>query len=99
MTQDNPDKADFFSRYAVEHTGNHRCKFLHVSTGFPGRYHEARLWNETSVGPKLERQEILQYPEQIIFNTRMKPIILGDGAYTLSGHHQLESLWKEGLEY
>ena len=57
--------------------------FLHLATGFPGSCHDARVWRATQLYEKLAMAEILQYPEKIIDNIRIKPIILGDGAYPL----------------
>ena len=86
---DTPNKADYFARtkrYAVNTQGiiGSNLEFLHVTTGFPGCCHDSRVWQESSVFKKADRGEILNYPEQVIQKVRVKPIILGDGAYPLS---------------
>ena len=82
-------KIDYFARtkrYAVNTQGivGANLVFLHVATGFPGSIHDARMWMKTEIHTKIESEAILQYPEKIIGNFRVKPLILGDGAYTLS---------------
>ena len=48
---DTPDKADYFARtkrYAVYTQGiiGANLEFFHISTGFPGSFHDARMWRE-----------------------------------------------------
>ena len=59
---DTPDKADYFARtkrYAVNTQGiiGANLEFFHISTGFPGSFHDARMWRETSVAKKLQRRD------------------------------------------
>ena len=82
-------KIDYFfrtKRYAVNTQGivGANLIFLHVATGFPGSIHDARMWTKSEIHTKIERGDILQYTEKIIGNLRVKPLILGDGAYTLN---------------
>ena len=82
-------KIDYFARtkrYAVNTQGivGANLVFSHVATGFPGSIHDARMWTKTEIHTKIESEAILQYPEKIIGNFRVKPLILGEGAYTLS---------------
>ena len=55
---DTPDKADYFARtkrYAVNTQGiiGANLEYFHISTGFPGSCHDARMWSETSMAKKL----------------------------------------------
>ena len=82
-------KIDYFvrtKRYAVNTQGIvcANLVFLHVATGFPGSIHDARMWTKTEIHTKIERGDILQYTEKIIGNSRVRPLVLGDEAYTLS---------------
>ena len=58
--------------------------FLDVATGFPGSIHDARLLRQTSLFQKAQTAEILNKPEDIVENIRVRPLLLGDGGYPLS---------------
>ena len=86
---DNPNKKDYFARtkrFAINTQGlvGANLEFFHISTGFPGSCHDSRVWNESSVGIRAARGEILNYPEKVIHDVRVKPLILGDGGYPLA---------------
>ena len=60
--------------------------FLSIATRFPGSCHDARIWRETEVYCRIEAGELLQYTEEIVEQVKVKPLILGDGAYPLSAY-------------
>ena len=55
--------------------------FLDVATGFPGSIHDARVLRATSLFQKAEQGIILSSPVDIIQNRRIRPLLIGDGAY------------------
>ena len=61
--------------------------FLDVSTGFPGSVHEcyvqphARMLRASTLYQKCEANELLTRPEKIIEEMRVRPLLLGDGAF------------------
>ena len=81
-------KADYFSRtqkYKIGLQGLFRSNllFLDVATGFPGSCHDSRNLRNSSLFRRAQNNEILTEPEDVAENTRIRPIILGDGAYPL----------------
>ena len=81
-------KADYFSRkqrYTISAQGlvGANLVFLDVATGFPGSCHDARNFRNTSLYTQAENGEILTKPEDVIENSRVRPLVLGDGAYPL----------------
>ena len=81
-------KVDYFARnkrHAVNTQGivGGNLLFLHLATWFPRSCHDARMWRAMQLYEKLAMAEILQYPEKIIENIRIKLIILCDGACPL----------------
>ena len=58
--------------------------FLDVATGFPECMHEARVLQHTSLFCMARQGEILSKPFDQINNVTIKPVLLGDGAYSLS---------------
>lgn len=83
------DKISYYARtkrYAVntQALAGANLIFLHLATGYPGSTHDARMFRSSDIFTYAERGDILQYPEEIIENHRIKPLILGDGAYPLS---------------
>ena len=61
--------------------------FLDVSTGFPGSVHECyvqahvRMLRASTLYQKCEANELLTRPEKIIEEMRVRPLLLGDGAF------------------
>ena len=55
--------------------------FLDVSTGFPGSVHNTRMLRASTLYQKCETNELLTRPEKIIEEMRVRPLLLGDGAY------------------
>lgn len=89
VAPDTVSKTDYYARtrrYAINTQGIVGAKllFFHVATGYPGSLHDARVWSNTQVYVKIKSGEILKYTEEIVENFRIKPLILGDGAYPLS---------------
>lgn len=57
--------------------------FLDTGIGYPGSLHDARVLRSTDLFRKAEDGEILNEPVVTVNGTRMRPILLGDGAYPL----------------
>ena len=57
--------------------------FLNLATGFLGSCHDARNFRNTSLYMQAENGEILTKPEDVIENSRVTPLVLGDEAYPL----------------
>ena len=55
--------------------------FLDVSTGFPGSVLDARMLRVTALYQKCDANELLTRQEKIIGEMRVRPLLLGDGAY------------------
>ena len=49
--------------------------------GFPGSIHGSRMLKSSQLYRKCEESEILSKPEKIIGGFRVRPVLLGDGAY------------------
>ena len=58
-------------------------KFLHVSTGYAGSIHDARVLRMSSLLPAIENGDILHSPTRRIGGTQVKPLIIADPAYKL----------------
>lgn len=57
-------------------------KFLHVSTGYAGSIHDARVLRMSSLVPVIENSDILHSPTRQ--RTQVKPLIVADPAYKLT---------------
>ena len=55
--------------------------FLDVSTGFPDSVHDAAMLHVSPFYQKCEATELLTRPEKIIEEMRVRPLLLGGGAY------------------
>ena len=55
--------------------------FVDVATSLPGSMHDAGVLRATSFFQKAERGDILSSPLDVILNQRVRPLIIGDGAY------------------
>ena len=84
-------KADYFSqkeRYTIGYTISTQgliganLIFLDVATGFPGSCHDARNLRNSSLYMQAENGEMLTKPGDIIENSRVRPLVLEDGAYS-----------------
>ena len=86
ISPDCVSKVDYYSR-KQKYTINTQAvvggdlMFLDVATGFPGSMHDARVLRATSFFQKAERGDILSSPLDVILNQRVRPLIIGDGAY------------------
>ena len=80
-------KADYFSqkqRYTISKgLVGANLVFLDVATGFPGSCHNTCNFRNTSLYKQAKNGEILTKPEVVIENSRVTPLVLGDGAYPL----------------
>ena len=57
--------------------------FLKVATGFPGSCHDSRNLRNPSLFRRAENRENLVQPENVVQNSRIRPLLLSDGAYPL----------------
>ena len=79
---------DYFNRkqyYSVNLQAIVHCdlKFIHVSFGYPGSIHNARVLRLSSLFDLGENEQILTSPMEIISGTEIPPLIVGDSAYPL----------------
>ena len=58
-------------------------KFLHVSVGYPGSIHDARVLGLSGLFDLVNNQQILESPSRVINGTEVLPLIVGDSAYPL----------------
>ena len=63
---------------------NGDMKFIHIASGFPGSIHDARVLRANSIYRKATSGEILSKPIALFGNQQLKPMIIGDGAYSSS---------------
>ena len=58
-------------------------KFIHVSFGYPGSIHDARVLRLSGLFDLGENEQILTSPKKIVSGTEIPPLIIGDSAYPL----------------
>ena len=78
---------DYFNRkqhYSVNLQAIVNCdlKFIHVSFGYPGSIHDARVLRLSGLFD-LGENELITTPMKIVSGTEISPLILGDSAYPL----------------
>ena len=83
VAHNNDGKADYFSqkqRYTISTQGiaGANLVFPCVATGFPGSYHGACNFGNTSLYTHAENGKILTKPETVIWNSWVRPLVLGD---------------------
>ena len=79
---------DYFNRkqqYSVNLQAIVNCnlKFIHVSFGYPGSIHDARVLRLSGLFDLGENEQILTSPMKIVSGTEILPLIIGDSAYPL----------------
>ena len=79
---------DYFNRkqhYSVNLQAIVDCdlKFIHVSFGYPGSIHDARVLRLSGLFDLGENEQILTSPMKIVSGTEIPPLIIGDSAYPL----------------
>ena len=79
---------DYFNRkqhYSVNLQAIVNCnlKFTHVSFGYPGSIHDARVLRLRGLFDLGENEQILTSPIKIVSGTEIPPLIIGDSAYPL----------------
>uniref|UniRef100_A0A7M5XN08 DDE Tnp4 domain-containing protein n=2 Tax=Clytia hemisphaerica TaxID=252671 RepID=A0A7M5XN08_9CNID len=89
LKPDSESRVDYFSRkrkYTIMSQGvvGANSIFLDFVTGFPGSIHDARALQFTDLFRKAENETILTTPKKVIDGMRIRPLILGDGAYPAS---------------
>ena len=82
------NKEDYYNRkqhYSVILQAIVDCslKFLHVSVGYPGSIHDARVLRLSGLFDLGNNQQILESPSRVINGTEVPPLIVGDSAYPL----------------
>ena len=79
---------DYFNRkqhYSVnlQAIANCELKFIHVSFGYPGSIHDARVLRLSGLFDLGENEQILTSPMKVVSGTEIPPLIIGDSAYPL----------------
>ena len=59
------------------------CKFLDVSTGFPGSVHDARIFRRSALYRNIIAGDIMA-GARVVANVNIRPYLIGDTAYPLS---------------
>ena len=57
--------------------------FLDFCTGFLVSVHDSRILRNSAIYAKAESPQILNFPNDVIENVTIRPLILGDGGYPL----------------
>ena len=81
-------KADYFSRkqcYSITTQGvvGTNLIFYDIATGFPGSCHDARNLRNSSLFRRAQNNELLIKPIDVVENSEIRPLLLGDRAYPL----------------
>ena len=79
---------DYFNRkqhYSVNLQAIVNCdlKFIHVSLGYPGSIHDARVLRLSGLFDLGENEQILTSPMKMVTGTEIPPLIIGGSAYPL----------------
>ena len=80
---------DYFNRkqhYSVNLQGivDSNLKFIHVTVGYPGSIHDARVLRLSGLYELAENEQILSGPTCNINGTEIRPLLAGDSAYPLT---------------
>ena len=80
---------DYFNRkqhYSVNLQAivDSNLNFLHVSVGYPGSIHAARMLRLSGIYDEAQSEQILSAPLRDLSGTKIRPLIAGDGAYPLT---------------
>ena len=86
LTPEGDSRLDYFSRkqrYTINTQAivGANLMFLDIATGYPGSMHDARILRSTTIYHKAEAEEILATPYDVLNGVKVRPILLGDGAY------------------
>ena len=55
--------------------------FLDIATGFPGSCHDAQNLRNSSLFRRAQNNELLIKPTDVVENSEIRPLLLGDGVY------------------
>ena len=55
--------------------------FIDVATGYPGSIHDARVLRDSSLYALSEQKRLLVNPVKVVEGFRVRPLLIGDGAY------------------
>ena len=79
-------KIDYFNRkqrYSISTqavvVGN--LKFLDIATGYPGSIHDTPVLRDSALYIQAERNILLTEPTDVIDGYKIRPLLIGDGAY------------------
>ena len=79
-------KIDYFNRkqrYSISTqavvVGN--LKFLDIATGYPGSIHDTPILRDSALYIQAERNILLTEPTDVIDGYKIRPLLIGDGAY------------------
>ena len=82
-------KIDYFNRkqsYSISTQavvgGN--LKFLDIATGYRGSIHDARILRDSGSYLQAERNILLIEPTDVIDGYKIRPLLIGDGAYLIN---------------
>lgn len=80
---------DYFNRkqfYSLVLQGvvDSKLLFRHISAGYPGSVHDARVLQLSGLADLAEKGQILNSPTKIIQGVEVRPMLAGDSAHALS---------------
>ena len=84
-----PDQPfDYFDRHhrysvTMQAVVGENLMFLDTAIGYPGSMHDARILRASNIFTKAENGEILKEPAITLNGVKVRPLLLGDGAYPL----------------
>ena len=81
--------ADYFNRnryysLVLQGIADANQKIIHTATGFPGSMHDSRILRMTDMYDLASNNEILMKPGKRLNTISIRPLIVGDPAYSLS---------------
>ena len=70
-----------FHSVVLQGISDSQCRFIDVSTGYPGRMHDARVFRISRIGKDAENGRLPRAPLMMIGQVSVPPLLLGDPAY------------------
>ena len=86
------NKMDYFNRkqrylISTQAVIGGNLTFLNIATGYPGSIHDARILRDSALYIQTKRNILLTEPTDVIDGYKIKPFLIGDGAYPANTWH------------
>lgn len=84
------NREDYYNRkqfYSINLQGivDPNLMFQHIAVGYPGSIHDARVLRLSGIYALAQDERILSVPTKIVSGIELRPMLVGDSAYPLSG--------------